>query len=311
MQLVCLVEGIKVDNSAIKTLLDYCKYDIRKCLLQLQIWVLSGGDNLLEYDVNSVQQYEPKPVIEHSEESSNMSWSFEDDTTSDTALFLPMHKNCVQTFTNCNSWIHNFPIMLDLDGIWWNFAPLLNLPQVKLRFMKENTNHSLIKINKNHTLGNDFLFYDSCDEIYDQEELCHLNKLGTEQAIGTTTEIKCNVTVTGDFTYDIKDTKSHDSIPLEVMAELMDTLSCVDLISANMNKSFNTYRNKILDRCPWHKNFEDTNTLEQSKAQPLNIVTSSIAQWLAEKSILSCRSHIKDLDQPIYDHTQPREECRK
>lgn len=45
LQILCLVEGLKVDQTAMKTALELNKGDMHKTLLQLQYWVQTGGDN--------------------------------------------------------------------------------------------------------------------------------------------------------------------------------------------------------------------------------------------------------------------------
>lgn len=43
LQLVCLAENVKLDLDDVNTLLKVTRGDVRRCLLQLQLWANSGG----------------------------------------------------------------------------------------------------------------------------------------------------------------------------------------------------------------------------------------------------------------------------
>lgn len=43
LQLVCLAEGVQLDLGDVSSLLRLTCGDVRRCLLQLQVWVQSGG----------------------------------------------------------------------------------------------------------------------------------------------------------------------------------------------------------------------------------------------------------------------------
>lgn len=46
LQIVSLLEGVYVAPETVKNLVSLCKGDFRRALLQMQLWVLSGGNNI-------------------------------------------------------------------------------------------------------------------------------------------------------------------------------------------------------------------------------------------------------------------------
>lgn len=46
LEILCLIEGVRVDRAVLERLIDWNRGDLRKTLLQIQFWVLSGGDSV-------------------------------------------------------------------------------------------------------------------------------------------------------------------------------------------------------------------------------------------------------------------------
>lgn len=46
LQIVSLLEGVYAAPATVKDLVSLCKGDFRRAILQMQLWVSSGGNNL-------------------------------------------------------------------------------------------------------------------------------------------------------------------------------------------------------------------------------------------------------------------------
>lgn len=96
LQLVCLAEGLYVSRKAINRLFTYNKRDVRKTLLQLQIWVTSGGENrnISTLTNQTVYSNDSSTVSCTDEEDSRLSWLDTEGTE------YIKHENCLNTFLN-------------------------------------------------------------------------------------------------------------------------------------------------------------------------------------------------------------------
>lgn len=127
LQIVCLVEGLLVDQSDIGTLLEYNKGDIRKTLLQLQLWVQSGGEI-----VKNKLSIRIKHVISKSDEK----LSKDDDNNvrinKTTKNSVVVHRNCIRSFEIFDS-ISILPYRFSLGLFWWNIPNILNIPSFSMQ----------------------------------------------------------------------------------------------------------------------------------------------------------------------------------
>jgi hypothetical protein len=118
-------------------LLDQNRGDVRQTLLQLQFWVLTGGNNLPHTAEISDKAVSENPValqvpaIDLADDHSNLSY-ISGDEADDSPIGVPEHANCTETFTGyCEKHFQNcqIPFPLDLGLVWWNLASLLSIPE--------------------------------------------------------------------------------------------------------------------------------------------------------------------------------------
>lgn len=123
-------------RAEIERLLDHNCGDVRHTLLQLQFFVLTGGndfpptasigDNTLLG--NSVAS--PFPASDIADDHSNLSY-ISGDEPEETTVSVPEHALCVETFTEYRDqyFASQIPFPLDLGHVWWNLASMLSSPE--------------------------------------------------------------------------------------------------------------------------------------------------------------------------------------
>ena len=120
-----------MNRAEIEKILDQNQGDTRKTLLQLQFWILSGGNNIpLNKEICISDHPENTSSGMLIEEHSNLSWASNEEAD-DTPLSLPEHSSCAEIFTEFVETKTNdlqIPFPLDLDSVWWNLASFLSLP---------------------------------------------------------------------------------------------------------------------------------------------------------------------------------------
>ncbi|GLH06298.1 Replication factor C subunit 1 [Gryllus bimaculatus] len=121
LQLVALLEGVRVRKSCVEELLRFNKGDVRKTLLQLQFWVLSGGENSKALPESSNETPEDFP-----DDTSNSSWVSLDDKKIKNDAHHPLHSQCLSSFLELDDLI----LQVDWSKIWWNMPQLAGLNQV-------------------------------------------------------------------------------------------------------------------------------------------------------------------------------------
>ncbi|KAK7871691.1 hypothetical protein R5R35_009051 [Gryllus longicercus] len=121
LQLVALLEGVRVRKSCVEELLRFNKGDVRKTLLQLQFWVLSGGENSKALPESSNETPEDFP-----DDTSNSSWVSLDDKKIKNDAHHPLHSQCLSSFLELDDQI----LQVDWSKIWWNMPKLAGLNQV-------------------------------------------------------------------------------------------------------------------------------------------------------------------------------------
>lgn len=124
-------------RAEIERFLDQNCGDVRQTLLQLQFFVLTGGndfsptasigDNTLSG--NSVASPFPAPDI--ADDNSNLSY-ISGDEPQETTVSVPEHAVFVEAFTEYGDQYFascQIPFPLDLGYVWWNLVSLLSLPE--------------------------------------------------------------------------------------------------------------------------------------------------------------------------------------
>ncbi|KAJ8922997.1 hypothetical protein NQ315_001545, partial [Exocentrus adspersus] len=138
LQILCLVEGLYVDQSDVGSLLEFNKGDARKTLLQLQFWVQSGGqlvpDNLTQVKI--------KPVVDAEEEvlDDEQEPCLEDDHVKEEKVFV--HSGCIKSFEVFKHHkSYRVPFYLNLGLLWWNLPNVLGIrsfSEERLEKFKDN-----------------------------------------------------------------------------------------------------------------------------------------------------------------------------
>ncbi|CAG9773634.1 unnamed protein product [Ceutorhynchus assimilis] len=159
LHIVCLVEGILADKDDLGILLDYNKGDIRKTLLEIQFWSLTGGqlEKNKRLPIKNFNDVELSSEIKH-----------------DTKEFV--HKHCLGSFEIFReNKEHCIPQNMDLGLLWWNVPNILNLPSCPSRRLStdkiqnsQETPEILTEIDTNKL--------NSMSELYDSLTLCDLLK---------------------------------------------------------------------------------------------------------------------------------------
>jgi hypothetical protein len=153
---VCLLEGVRVRRTEIEKLLDQNSGDVRQTMLQLQFWVLTGGNNFphtAEICDNTLSENPVAPqvaAVDTADDHSNLSY-ISGDEADETSVIVPEHADCIEIFTEYNE--KNFescqiPFPLDLSHVWWNLASLLSIPE---------------------SLYQDRIFIQLCDDVTEKE----------------------------------------------------------------------------------------------------------------------------------------------
>ncbi|KAG5885924.1 hypothetical protein JTB14_010953 [Gonioctena quinquepunctata] len=128
LQIVCLVEGVFVLQDDIGSLLEFNKGDVRKTLLQLQFWVLSGGQifqNDLPVKAEDKRSSCDEKLVDDEEPNDSL---VETCTENDETI---IHQHCFGSFEIFS--IHEpfaIPYYLNLGMLWWNIPNIIDLPNV-------------------------------------------------------------------------------------------------------------------------------------------------------------------------------------
>ncbi|XP_044252940.1 ATPase family AAA domain-containing protein 5 [Tribolium madens] len=131
LQILCLIEGYFVKIESLGELLAYNRGDIRRTLLQLQLWVTSGG----QPDGNHVGSTGGDTSVSIDIEDDPNLFGLDTEGASDA---IQTHSNCVgQVLTNFKSF--SWPHCNNFELMWWNFPRILNMPDFSnYRLNREN-----------------------------------------------------------------------------------------------------------------------------------------------------------------------------
>ncbi|XP_018563949.2 ATPase family AAA domain-containing protein 5 [Anoplophora glabripennis] len=138
LQIVCLVEGLFVNQGDVGSLLEFNKGDIRKTLLQLQFWVQSGGqiirDKLPIKTKAEVVSMEGKLADDEEEPC------LEENGKETQQIFV--HSDCIRSFEVFKHHKpYTVPYYINLGLLWWNIPNILHIPSFsedRIKKFKEN-----------------------------------------------------------------------------------------------------------------------------------------------------------------------------
>jgi hypothetical protein len=124
-------------RAEIERLLDQNGGDVRLTLLQLQFFVLTGGndfphtDSLCDNMLSESSVACHFPALDTTDDHSNLSY-ISGDEANETTVSVPEHAVCVEVFTEYGEKYFascQIPFPLDLGHVWWNLSSLLSLPE--------------------------------------------------------------------------------------------------------------------------------------------------------------------------------------
>ena len=198
-------------RAEIERLLDQNCGDVRQTLLQLQFFVLTGGndfspatsicDNTLSG--NSIACHFPTPDI--ADDHSNLSY-ISGDEPEETTVSLPEHSVYVEAFTEYGDKYFascQIPFPVDLGLVWWNLASLLSLPE---------------------SLYQDRMCIQSYDEIGGDETLCKARTDSVEDVVKVvgSAEMKMKETDFVSMTVSVQEEKNKAVLVDKVFGEFGD-----------------------------------------------------------------------------------------
>lgn len=138
LQIVCLVEGLLVNQGDIGSLLEFNKGDVRKTLLQLQFWVQSGGQIVRE-DLPVKTKAEivaTKQKLSDDEQEPCL----EEENKETQEIFV--HSDCIRSFEIFKHHKpYRVPYYINLGLLWWNIPNILgiqNFSEARIKRFKEN-----------------------------------------------------------------------------------------------------------------------------------------------------------------------------
>jgi len=124
-------------RAEIERLLDQNCGDVRQTLLQLQFFVLTGGNDFSptasigDNTLSGKTVASPLSAPDIADDNSNLSY-ISGDEPHETAVSVPEHAMFVEAFTEYGDQYFascQIPFPLDLGHVWWNMVSLLSLPE--------------------------------------------------------------------------------------------------------------------------------------------------------------------------------------
>ncbi|EFA07949.1 ATPase family AAA domain-containing protein 5 [Tribolium castaneum] len=179
LQILCLIEGYFVKIEALAELLAFNKGDIRRTLLQLQLWVKSGGHPDGNHGGSTGGATSVSIDID---DDSNLP-DFGTECASDT---IQTHSNCVPIF----NWLHNFELL------WWNFPRILKMPD----FSKHRLNRHICDFPAGKTEKNKLQALANCyDSLAFADVMCQKNRFEESLERSWRTKEKDSLTLEENF----------------------------------------------------------------------------------------------------------------
>lgn len=239
LQILCFVEGIRVDVTEVSKLLDWNKGDVRKTILQLQFWAQSGGDlhtNSVETNaVNSSRCVSTEPDLVNDDENSNLSWLSIEEIQKEinSSVSEKIHHTCVQCFT---AYLQNdklqfqLPYPINLGTFWWNLPNIYEFKSKEHNKMFTNTE---IKTLQNEVYSNPDIFSTQDSEVvFRQTNKDELKAIGDMLDIVAFTDVvykKRNLNFDFEPSTDFWKIEPVNSLSLEQNLELYNETSTTSL----------------------------------------------------------------------------------
>lgn len=326
LQLVCLLEGVLLNRTVIERLLDQNSGDVRQTMLQLQFWVLTGGNNFpcsaeICDSTLSENSFAPQvSAVDTEDDHSNLSY-ISGDEADETPVNVPEHVNCIKTFVEYSEkhFESQMPFPLDLGHVWWNLASLLSIPQslyedrILFQFcddvtgketFPENTNsdelESTVKVGGSEMTekGTESLSVTVSDRqlkhkmVLVDERVGEVAKQNGEESVlegvGNNDETKGNSI--SELLEVQRVEKRCSQAEADSISQLMDMMSALDVMS----------RGDACDREPCVRSWDQTpkdGTSFNEGAQCLwwqNSVSRLLCHYLAEGSMHKCRTNLQE-----------------
>lgn len=127
LQLICLLENLLIDDGSLGELLEWNKGDLRKTLLQLQFWGLTGGDCLTKKVDSRENRMEIYKRLNEDESIDVIDDYSNTSEVNESLLEIEefQHQQAISCF------LSNSSHRLSLGQIWWNFETILQSPDIK------------------------------------------------------------------------------------------------------------------------------------------------------------------------------------
>lgn len=331
LQIVSILEGVYAAPDTIRDLVSLCKGDFRRALLQLQLWVMSGGNNLpMPLIMPSQSSRKPKKSSKIADADEMSDFDDESDASIPT---IPPNPDCISAMLSKNdpddystsgstqkSSFVKVPYPLDVGLYWWNIPPLLSLKQVEHSQLPEIKEDSSRTSGPRRLLDDSFIASFCTDDgsISDgatNEESNFTSSQGSSipESDGSQEADKTdNITTSlGVVTSSHKNSCSHEE--MKAFSYQMNALSFIDIISVSSGllDSFNV--EPVSSFClPILK--DSLNLCEVQVDGPnfvFHTTTKDMCHWLAEQSLNLSRQlmqHDNTVGCSVYNYCLPTQE---
>lgn len=323
LQIVSIIEGIYVAPQAVKDLVSVCQGDFRKALLQMQLWVTSGGNNLSMPTITYPLASRKSKKNSNCDETDDLS-DLENDDGSSCSPSIPANTDCLAAMLGTNDTDKNggnpyikVPFPLNLGLLWWNIPPLLSLGQVE---------HAQLPVHKEdppvsgpRSLLDASFIASFCSEggssfdsgVTDESDAaCSQGTNSGEPSATPNVEAE---KVDESFIPCGVDHASHriccSQEDMEAMLNQMISISFIDVVSCTSQLSRLSNEEPVLSFS--YPVLKDSLSLTKSEEEGPNWVMNSTSQnivhWLAEQSLNVTRSHLcQQVSQTCsYNHCLP------
>ncbi|XP_034248818.1 ATPase family AAA domain-containing protein 5 isoform X3 [Thrips palmi] len=321
LQIVSLLEGVYVAPATVKDLVSLCKGDFRRAILQMQLWVTSGGNNLPMPSITYAQPGRKSKKSSKKDENDDMSDMEGDSSNHDSVPSIPPNPDCISPMlgknyisenTNKSALQVDVPFPLDAGLFWWNIPSVLSLKQLKhaeLPVIKEDPSAPPLGAGVKRMLDDSFIASFCSDDASTTDS--GLNDDSDAQCSQATSASNSEATSVGDVG-DCQDTQnccldpsqsSVGPVPIpytsacsqEEMVALykpLMALSFIDIIGHSSQLNISSNMEPITRFC--NPVMKDSLSLTKLDVDGPNSVLNSTAQdishWLAEQSLNQAKS---------------------
>lgn len=328
LQIVSVVEGIYVAPETVQDLVYLCKGDFRRALLQMQLWVMSGANNLLMPSLPTLN-HKAKKNSKHND-SDDISDN-DDESTEFCPPSIPANTNCIaamlsrssSTETNAETAITSVevPYPLDLGLFWWNLPPILSLKQVEHAQLPEKSKEDLSAPGHRRMLDDSFIASFCTDDGNTTDSYCtndesdatcsQATSIGESGESQNDEKTPCNVDLTSIEPKSYKTCCSQEE--MTAMLHQMHIISSIDVIAVSC-RLLNASGVEPISRFS-HPNLKDSLSLVKVEVEGpsylMNSTAEDICHWLGEQSLNNTKSSFKleNLDRPVcYNSCLPNQE---